>query len=358
MNIAFFITNHGYGHIMRNIPIIEKLLQREDMEDEIHILAVTGPEQAGILRQNVLSDRLTVFEKNVDYGLEVIPGTLLVDREKLEQSITEYTNAFPELIDWAKEFLEEHRVEKIVTDIVPWVIPAAKELVIPSVLITNFTWVEIYKEYLPKELVAPFRASYQMVDRVLNYELKNPVMKEMLPDGVPVGLVCRPFDDIKMQRIRDNYDKPIVFVSIGCSNDGIEGSIEVGHLPYQFITTSGMNLEGDNVTCLPKDVPDSHNYVAASDFCITKAGWSTVAEILLAGKPMAVLERDTVAEDRMTIEELEKLHACVKISVEELQDMSVVLKRLEQYPFKKQQFKTGVDDIVKEISKTNSISIS
>lgn len=347
MNIAFFITNHGYGHIMRNIPIIDKLLQKEDKD--IHILAVTGPEQARILRQNVPSDRLTVFEKNVDYGLEVIPGTLLVDREKLEQSITEYTNAFPDLIDWAKEFIGEHRVQKIVTDIVPWVIPSAKELGIPSVLITNFTWVEIYKEYLPKELVAPFRASYQMADQVLTYELKNPVMKEMLPNGVHVGLVCRPFDEIKIQKIRDNYDKTIVFVSIGCSNDGIEGSIEVGHLPYQFITTTGMNLEGDNVTFLPKDVPDTHNYVAASDFCITKAGWSTIAEILLAGKPMAVLERDTVAEDRMTIEELEKLNACVKISVEELQDMTAVLKQLEQYPFKSQKYHSGADKIVNEL---------
>ena len=51
--------------------------------------------------------------------------------------------------------------------------------------------------------------------------------------------------------------------------------IYVGELPYDFICTQGINLTGDNVKFLSINIDNTHDYMMASDYVITKSGWST-----------------------------------------------------------------------------------
>ena len=67
----------------------------------------------------------------------------------------------------------------------------------------------------------------------------------------------------------------------------------------------------------------------ASDFCIAKAGWTTISEILIAKKPMALLSRPDVAEDSAYIAELVRSGLAVEISTEELGNISEVLNRMK-----------------------------
>ena len=41
MKVAFFISDHGYGHIMRNLPVAEELLARG-----YEVIIVIGKNQA------------------------------------------------------------------------------------------------------------------------------------------------------------------------------------------------------------------------------------------------------------------------------------------------------------------------
>ncbi len=59
---------------------------------------------------------------------------------------------------------------------------------------------------------------------------------------------------------------------------------------------------GENVTYLAKEMPNTYDYVCASEFVITKAGFGMIAEVLLAKKKRAVIERDGIAEARATVE--------------------------------------------------------
>lgn len=49
---------------------------------------------------------------------------------------------------------------------------------------------------------------------------------------------------------------------------------------------------GDNVSYLDIFMTNTQEHVKAADFCIAKAGWSTVAEITLSENRFAVLRRD------------------------------------------------------------------
>ena len=125
--------------------------------------------------------------------------------------------------------------------------------------------------------------------------------------------------------------------------------IDVSELPYDFISTKALQLHGDNVTYLDPAVPNSQDYVKASDFCIAKAGWSTVAEMMLAGVRFGVLTRSDVPEDTMIIEELERRNAAIGIDVAELHDMSSVMRKLETYEHRTQTYANGamkVADVV------------
>lgn len=92
------------------------------------------------------------------------------------------------------KFLGSLQPNLIVSDIVPWVFHAANQLQITSVLMTNFTWVESYKEYLSLPLVKVYQDSYALADEVLIYDLSGVQMKEQFIKYDEVSLCVRPFD--------------------------------------------------------------------------------------------------------------------------------------------------------------------
>lgn len=327
MRIAWFISDHGYGHIMRNTPLILETLTRPGVE----LTVISAESHLEVLRRYVRPGQVEMipFEK-MDYGLEVIPGTLLIDVPRLEEGAAAYIADFDRRAAWAEQLLRRGGYDRAVVDMPVWALLGAKAAGVESVLITNFTWVEIYREYLPDALVEPFRRAYRAADRVLYYELSNPQYRALLPGGEDCGLTARPFDPVKVAAIRAAHRQPIVFCSIGFSNQGLAKPLQAGGLPYDFITTAELAMEGENVTRLGP-VEDTQNYAAAADYCIAKAGWGTVAEILLAGKPAALMGRDTVAEDRMTIQQLEERRAAIKVQVDELADMAGVMARLVRF---------------------------
>ena len=107
--------------------------------------------------------------------------------------------------------------------------------------------------------------------------------------------------------------------------------IDVSNEPYHFIVTEGIQLVGENVTYLPKETPNTHDYVCASEFVITKAGFGTVAEALLAKKKIAVIERDGIAEDRATVEWLVNHGLALPIQYEKGLPLSQLLNDLKQW---------------------------
>lgn len=351
MNIAFYITNHGFGHIMRNIPVISHILNTTNHK----VILVTGLQQGQLeffkdVPTNILNDRLVIINQDLEPGITLKPGTLFVDKLLLQDKVSKYVDKFTELIEGAKNIFRTYEVDKVVCDIVPWALTAAKECKIPSVLMASFSWIEIYEEHLPELLIKPFREAFSNTDKVLLYELANEPTYKRFPDGIKVGLSARPFNNEAVQAIRDKYSgNPIVFLSIGGSNNGISGDIEVDDLPYTFITTKGLKVKGDNVVYLPVETNNTQDYIAASDYCISKAGWGTIAEILLARRPMALLERPDVAEDRMSIDTLLKRNEAISIKVEDLCDIGAVLKRMEKKKWDIRKYNNDYKNIAKHI---------
>ncbi len=182
------------------------------------------------------------------------------------------------------------------------------------------------------------------------YELSSSKMKEQFVKYDEVSLCAREFDLSAVAEIQSGYKKPLVFISVGRSVDLAEEidvsnepyhfivtegdlaeEIDVSNEPYHFIVTEGIQLVGENVTYLAKETPNTHDYVCASEFVITKAGFGTVAEALLAKKKIAVIERDGIAEDRATVEWLVNHGLALPIQYEKGLPLSQLLDDLKQW---------------------------
>lgn len=173
------------------------------------------------------------------------------------------------------------------------------------------------------------------------YELATPLTKELYPVNRAVGFIARPFNEEKVNKIKNSYNRKIVFIAIGGSNSGLDFEIDVSNINYNFITTPALKLKGNNVTYLPATVENTQDYIKASDFCIAKAGWGTVAELMLAGTPTALIERPNVPEDTMMIDELKHRDEIISVSVYELKNISTVLAKMESKIWKNTNYSNG-----------------
>ncbi|MBX7392909.1 hypothetical protein K4H77_01000 [Clostridium chauvoei] len=216
-------------------------------------------------------------------------------------------------------------------------------------LISNFTWVDIYKEYLEKDIIDKYEECYYLADKTLLYKLYIDNMKSYIKEYEEVGVVCRDFNKEKINKIKSKYDKPLVFISVGRSVS-LNDNIDVSSLDYYFIATEGINLIGDNVKYLPKETKNTHEYLMACNYIITKAGFGTIAEALIGRSKIAVLSRDTVAEDRNTIKKLKERNLALEVSYENF-DIEKILKRLEKFKpnYKENDFTNDYENIGNKI---------
>ena len=139
-------------------------------------------------------------------GLVLKPMSFEIAGPRLESQVWEYVQSWDERIAKEVKFLGLLQPDLIVGDIVPWVFHSANRLQIKSVLMTNFTWVEIYKEYLSLPLVKAYQDSYALANEVLMYDLSGVQMKEQFIKYDEVSLCARPFDLLAVAEIQFRYD--------------------------------------------------------------------------------------------------------------------------------------------------------
>lgn len=303
-SIAYYISDHGFGHASRNIPIIRYILE---IDNEILVHIKTGLNQGNFIKESIKdlknNENVKFYLNKMDIGLVLKENSLDIDKGNLSKEVSDYIVSWNRKIKEENIFLRENNIDLIISDIVPWIFKCSDELSIKSILISNFTWVDIYKEHLDENICNEYIKCYKKANYVFLYNMFLPSMLEYVDKYEEVGLVCRKFDDKKVLEIRRKYNKPKVFVSVGRSVE-LNSSLDVSNLEYHFIVTEGIKLIGDNVTYLSKETNNTQDYIKGSDYIITKAGWGTVAECLIGNKKFAVLSREGVSEDRYTIQKL------------------------------------------------------
>ena len=133
-------------------------------------------------------------------------------------------------------------------------------------------------------------------------------------------------------------------------------NIQIDNYDGTIFVTSGINITATgnaNVVQLPVETFDTHNYLAASDIVIAKAGWGTISEALLSKRNLVLIERKGVLEDTENIEELKRRGVAVSIKESDLEriDMQAISDLIAENIVRENldAYQNAVGDILREL---------
>jgi hypothetical protein len=184
MNIAYYISAHGFGHGIRSCAIIN------EFGPHINIFIRSGLPET-FLREEI--ERPVTFAPALfDCGCMQRDGITL----DIQATITAYSRiaeANQKKLEAETAWCQAQDIHLIVSDIVPFAFDVAQATEIKSVAVTNFTWLDIYRPFCEKfpgfrACVDKIESQYKKADALLALypALPMPYFRQIIPMG-PVG---------------------------------------------------------------------------------------------------------------------------------------------------------------------------
>ncbi|WP_026692793.1 glycosyltransferase [Peribacillus kribbensis] len=322
--IAYYISDYGFGHATRSAAIIQELL-KQDRDISIIICNSYAVEY---LEKLLPDDRIKFRCIKTDVGYFLQEDSIEPDAKRLNKEYDQYIKSWPALIKEEWRFLKEEEVDLVLSDISPIAFEAAYQAGVPSGGISNFTWHTAYDGLIDSLKLEPFRLAYEKMS--IHFRLaasREPAWG--ISQEYEYGFISREIDDWEVKRIRKAVnpinDHHIIFFGLGMKMNMQDLSkLKIWESPNcKFIVSSNTSIQRPNITKIPKDYIHSHNYIAAADLVITKAGWGTVGEAVAAHTPLLIIDRQTMREDHNTITFLKKHRLCHTVTWEELKNLTI-----------------------------------
>ncbi len=203
----------------------------------------------------------------------------------------------------------------VVSDIAALPLAAAEQLGLPSLAISNFTWHDIYRGYLPR---AP------EFDKVLHWlardygsatryaRLSPAVSGAQLMPTVDVGMLCR--EDVLQTRaelaraLSLNPNKYWCLIYTGrYGMPHVPWQQLAAYTDWQFVGLYPLSGAPRNFRCiLEADNVDYTSLTAASDLVLGKLGYGLVTECLYQGTPVAYPDRRDFCEHSVLAQALQE----------------------------------------------------
>ena len=309
-NLAYYISGHGYGHYARSLPVLKLLVA----DFNLHIKSEV-PE--------------FLFKKyfDVNYWLQPVDigcrhsNSLTIDAEKTFRDF----NTFQSSARWEaeKNWLQENQIDVVLSDIASMPIKAAHELGIPTILIGNFTWHDIYS-HLPgaekqKHLLSQLEEEYACADLQILPQCHTP--QSLARKSREVGFLAEKGQDIRKDL--EHYlnirfaGKTVIFIYMG---DYGTGTVLWGNLAQHkdclYLTRDPIEQEVFNLYHLDDrfHFPD---LIASVDLVCTKGGYSTLGSAFASYKPVITCIRKDFYEFKAIREYLQKTQTGVIIEDED-----------------------------------------
>lgn len=315
--LLYYISGFGFGHLTRSLALVEQIME---YAPKIFLVLRCHPAQIGFGQQYLkrFAGRIKWTPFDSQFRIQFDPLRWQIDYQKTGQEIERWLSCLPHKVE--QEIARVPQGMKcIVSDIVPEAFAVAKQYGVPGIAISNFTWCEVAMGILDSEKLNGLLGLYQQADLLLEYDL-NTGEKLPIRRKVPAGLLCRPINGSRVQAIREQFkrpERPLVFLSVG-------DSVTLENLglcrEFDYLHTRGISLGSEyHANAVSFEALDTQNYLAACDAVITKCGWSTVSEALIAGKPLFVMKSSNGwTEERAILKQLQCWRAATVIEADEL----------------------------------------
>lgn len=304
--ICYYASDHGYGHAARSIAVMRALLEKfEDVR-----IYVKNYSAYDFLKNSIQHPRLEAICRKNDIGIISIKDSLETDKEGTRNALLSWIGSWDNYINDEMRFLQEKNISFVITDASPQPLIAASRQGIPSAIISNFTWHNIYSGIFRNELQPELDMLKQAYDSagtafVLPFEQEFSAASKY-----PVGLVARNVSrnrrDMR-QSLGIAEDEFLVYYGVGFSLDMLKLSSLVLPPKMRLVVSSNCGFCSNDVLQIPAGYTETQNYIAMCDLAVIKSGYSTVAEAICAKVPMLITAREGFSDDKVISDSVETM---------------------------------------------------
>jgi len=280
MQIALYISDHGFGHATRMVALTQELIQ-------IGVYCHIRCQRPTFLFDALDPKSFSLYDVSMDFGI-VNGKDLRPDRDATREKLLDLMSRRQFIVEREVEFLRSNRIDLVIADVPYLIAEAGKYAGVKVIAISNFDWFYVYKnlfqdDRMMKPVINCIGALYGLMDHAFRLPFSSAYSMAALGNCEKTGMVARsPKEPQAIAHLLSNKSKPYLLCTFG-------GIGEIGVDIYKLCTAfdgtviSRYPIEADNYHHLPPET-DFIDYIAVSDIILTKPGYSTFAETLTLGK--------------------------------------------------------------------------
>jgi hypothetical protein len=299
------ITNHGFGHAARTAALVGEI-QRQ-IPNLRAIVTTTAPRW---LIASYLPHDFVYRAYSYDVGV-IQADSLQMDLPATLQAWQKIRSQASEIIDREAQFLKEQGVGLVLADVPPLAGKIAQRANVPCWAVTNFGWDFIYRDWGGEfiELSDWIGDGYRACDRLFRLPLSEPHsnFSQRFQHITDVGLTGgHPKWSAAELRQQWNFHHPqertalLVFGGLGLQDIPYQ---TVSQFPdWQFFTFDRQAPQLPNLHNIPDPTGETSRPYRPVDLfpicglVVSKPGYTTYAEALIADLPVATIPRSGFAE--------------------------------------------------------------
>ncbi|MDQ6995877.1 MAG: hypothetical protein Q9M82_00270 [Mariprofundus sp.] len=290
MNIAVYISGHGFGHLAQMAPVLNRL---HTLNPDCHFLIRCAlPETE--LRARLRFD-FELEQTPVDVGV-VQKSAIEEDREASIRQLRRWVEQMDQQIAREIACLQAFKPSLILSDISPLAFPVAKALGVPGIGLATLDWHTIYSHWLAEDdpVIVKLAQAYGACDVLL----VPPMAMEMsvFPNRRDIGLVVSRPVAIPNPVDGEQRKKALVLFG-GCGNPAFDLQALAGMDGWLFLIPDAPKDAPENVKAIHFG-PDLRavDVMGFVDVVVCKPGYGVLSECWVTATPIAWVERPDFPE--------------------------------------------------------------
>ena len=333
--IAYYISAHGYGHAARSIPVLKRLIRDNPVDTlkRTDKLGVKKTSQSPFYFITIKTEipmeffRFYLGKENISTkhrGYPLIPlqvdsgcsqgNFVYIDTASSFRNLRLFVEKSQDWLAKESHWLKENNIDLIVSDAASLPLQAGHNLGLPSLLIANFTWHDIFSGFpeanANEDLIECLRQEYATATLQLLPQCH--IVNNVTLHQKEIGFIALRGNDKRQaleQFLGRSFDgKTLIFIYLGAADSScmqwdclheIEDCVFLTRDPLKAgFLPSNLFILDERFS-----YPD---LVASADIVSTKAGYSTLAMAFAHGKPVISCGRDDFCEFKAVKKYLQK----------------------------------------------------
>ena len=311
--LCYYVTGHGFGHAIRTTQVLKAL-----PPDLPFILKTTAPER--LFREELPGRKFEYIPAEYDCGCLQSDSVTVLRRETLTR-YSEIARANLKRLPNEIAFLRERGVRCVASDVPSFPLQAAHELGIPSVVVANFTWHDIYLEYVQtpddSDLLAQMATEYALATLACLTPLAVTTVGNLFPVSEHVPLVARRGYPIRAKvtaSLGISSSKKLALLYLGNWGLTIDWQALEHLTDWAFLVDRPLTQAApDNVYVFDPTVLRYADIAASVDAVVSKAGYGTLTECIANSVPLIYLPRFGFAEHDALVLGMNKWGGAIEI---------------------------------------------